>query len=89
MKESHYSLVSQPEGLFLGYVVPEGGTADKVSRTITSFLKDKNMFENLLALGSDEENLNVGGDGGINYYIEAKLGRPLHWFVCFTQTSFR
>lgn len=82
VKESHYSLVSQPEGLFLGYIVPEGGTADKVSKTILSFLKDKNILNGLVALGSDGENLNVGGDGGINYYIEAELGRPLHWFVC-------
>lgn len=87
VKESHYSLVSQPEGLFLGYVVPEGGTADKVSKTISSFLKDKNMFDVLIALGSDGENLNVGADGGINYYIEAELGRPLHWFVCLLHTN--
>lgn len=86
-RESHYSLVSQPEGLFLGYVVPEGGTADKVSKTISSFLKDKNMFDMLIALGSDGENLNVGGDGGINYFIEAELGRPLQWFICLLHTN--
>lgn len=71
----------------MGYVVPDRGTADKVSKTITSFLKDKNMFDILIALGSDGENLNVGRHGGINYYIEAELGRPLHWFVCLLHTN--
>lgn len=54
-KESHYILVSQPEGLFLGYVVPEGGTADKVSKTITSFLKIKTCSMSLLVLVTMEK----------------------------------
>lgn len=40
------------------------------------------MFNEFVGLGNDGENLKVGCAGGVNYYIEAELGRPLHWFVC-------
>lgn len=81
-REEHYSIVSQPEGLFLGHVPVKNGTAKLGSQAIVSFLKKENIFDELIVVGSDGTNTNVGGDGGINYFIEKELKRPLHWFIC-------
>lgn len=81
-REEHISIVSQPEGLFLGYVPIKKSTAKPVSESIISLLEDQKIFNKLMALGSDGTNLNVGADGGINHFIEMALGRPLHWFIC-------
>lgn len=83
----HFSLVSQPEGAFLGFVETEEGSAVCVSKTIISFSKEKKIFPLLQVLGSDGTNLNVGADGGINQYIEAELERPLHWFICLLHAN--
>lgn len=87
-REDHYSLVSQPEGLFLGYVVAPQGKAHIKSRILVSFLEQKDMLKDLIALGSDGENNNVGSsDGGINFHIEAIIQRPLHWFICLLHAN--
>lgn len=81
-REEHYSIVSQLEGLFLGYVPVKGGSAAFESQAIVSFLKNEIFFDELIVVGCDGTNTNVGGDGGINYFIEKELNRPLHWFIC-------
>lgn len=81
-REEHISMVSQPEGLFLGYVPVKNSTAKSSSHAIISSLQRQNKFDKLIALGSDGTNSNVGAEGGINHFIENKLDRPLHWFIC-------
>lgn len=82
IREDHFSIVSQPEGLFLGYVPVKKGDAESASRVIISFLESKNILKELKALGCDGTIFNVGADGGINHFIEVELQRPLHWFIC-------
>lgn len=85
-REEHYSLVSEPGGQFLGFVNTKDGTAEIGSNAILSFLKEKKISEELIALGSDG-NTNVGSEGGINRYIELTVQRPLHWFVCLLHAN--
>lgn len=87
LKVEHYTLVSQPEGIFLGFVKAKEGSAKCASEEIISFSKEKKIFDTLQALGSDGTNVNVGWEGGINQYIEAELKRPLHWFVCLLHAN--
>lgn len=81
-RQEHYSLVSEPGGTFLGFVNAKDGTADNGSNAILSFVDENKLFDELIALGSDGANTNVGSDGGINRLIELAAHRPLHWFVC-------
>lgn len=90
-REEHYSFVSEPGSLFLGFVHAKDGTATAGSNAILSLLNEKQYSEKLIALGNDGTNPNVGADadGGINQFIESAVQRPLHWFVCLCmQTSF-
>lgn len=87
-REDHYSLISEPGGLFLGYVTVDKGKAKMKSQILISFLERRNMLKDLMALGSDGENNNVGtADGGINQHIEAIIKRPVHWFVCLLHAN--
>ncbi len=81
-REEHYTIVSQPEGLFLGSVTAKGLNSKSGSEAILPFLKNENIFDDLIVVGCDGTNVNVGGDGGINALIEKELKRPLHWFIC-------
>lgn len=88
IREDHYSLVSEPGGLFLGYVTVKKGKAKEKSKLLISFLKQRDMLNDLMALGSDGENNNVGSSGGgINHHIETILKRPLHWFICLLHAN--
>lgn len=51
------------------------------------FIKDKHISNDVTALGSDGTNTNVGNVGGINYFIELDLKKPLHWFICMLHTN--
>lgn len=86
-REEHYSLVSEPPGIFLGFVAVENGTAAAGSEAIINFLEEKRILDDLQALGSDGANTNVGSEGGINRYIESELNRPLHWFICMLHAN--
>lgn len=87
-REEHYSLVSQPEGIFLGHVTAKPGKAHTKAEALISFMKQKSLLDDLMVLGSDGENNNVGStDGGINYHIEAIIKRPLHWFICLLHAN--
>lgn len=60
-KQEHYSLVSKPNGLFLGFVTVENGFAKCAPKAIL-----KKKIYDLRTLGSDGTNTNFGADGGIN-----------------------
>lgn len=81
-REEHISMISQPEGLFLGYVPVKNSTSKSSSNAIISLLQQQNKLDDLIALGGDGTNTNVGADGGINRFIEIEVDRPLHWFIC-------
>lgn len=86
-RQEHYSLVSQPNDLFMGFVNTKDGTAEVGSKAILKFIIEKNITDDIDALGSDGANTNVGGVGGINHFIEVALKRPLHWFICLLHAN--
>lgn len=86
-REDHYSFVSEPGGVFLGFITVKKGRAKECVREMIPFLGEKNVFNDLIALGNDGTNLNVGATGGINHFIEVELNRPLHWFICLLHAN--
>lgn len=86
-RQSHYSFVSEPGGIFLGFIPVKNGQAKPCVDQMIPFLREKNAFNGLMALGSDGENFNVGATGGINHFIEVELNRPLHWFICLLHAN--
>lgn len=86
-RQEHYSLVSQPNDLFMGFVNVKNGSAKPASEAIMSVLTANNIENDIEALGSDGMNTNVGAEGGINHFIEVAVKRPLHWFVCLLHAN--
>ncbi|KAJ6648008.1 hypothetical protein Bhyg_03233 [Pseudolycoriella hygida] len=68
----------------MGFVKTEDGTGASGSNAIHNSIHftEKNITNDVVALGSDGENINVETDQGINFFIEIALKKPLHWFVC-------
>lgn len=85
--KEHYSLVSQPNNLFMGFVTTKNGKAESGSKAILRFITEKNITNDINVLGSDGTNTNVDGVGGINFFIETALKRPLHWFICLLHAN--
>lgn len=86
-REDHYSFVSEPGGVFIGFISIKKGRASQCVHEMIPFLKEKNVLNDLIALGNDGTNLNVGATGGINHFIEMELNRPLHWFICLLHAN--
>lgn len=86
-RQEHYSIVSQPNDSFMGFLNVEDGGADAGSTAILKFIDEKNLTNEVNVLGNDGTNTNVGGTGGINHFIEVALKRPLHWFVCLLHAN--
>lgn len=94
VREDHYTLISEPDGIFLGYMtlhkLPDGAfltPAQHCANEIISFLDKRNLTKSLSVLGCDGTNYNIGGEGGVNHFIEHKLNRTLHWFVCLLHAN--
>lgn len=87
-KEEHVVLVKEPRSKYIGYVAPQenGHTSSKALPTVTTmlqYLKDENYsLDFLVAISCDGTNTNVGLKGGIIFFIERQLQRPLQWIVC-------
>lgn len=58
------------------YVNPENGSADGIAKSILQYFeKDHFNIENILAIGCDGTNVNVGKFSGVIPLIEKHLGR--------------
>lgn len=81
--EEHISLIKEPETKYLGYISPETGTSKCVERCIAEYFIQENIsLDNLMAVGCDGTNVNVGKKGGIIRLLEKRLNRPLQWIIC-------
>jgi len=80
--EEHVTIVSLPDGKFLGHISPTDGKAITVSKSLIQFLQEENIIDQIEALACDGTNTNVGAEGGINHLIEVSIGRALQWNVC-------
>jgi hypothetical protein len=76
--EEHISLIKKPDKKILGYIIPTSGTSKCIEQTIINyFLEGGLSMENLLAVGCDGTNVNVGTNGGIIRLLEKRLNKPL------------
>lgn len=81
--EEHISLIKEPDSTYLGYITPTAGTAKFIEREIYDFLLTENVFlDQLMAIGCDGTNVNVGKYGGIIRLLEKRLNKPLQWLIC-------
>lgn len=80
-------LVFQPNDLFMGFVNTKDGRATSGSAAILAFIKENNITNDIIALGSDCTNTNIGSGVKINCFIEVALKRHLHWFVCMLHAN--
>lgn len=81
--EEHISLIKEPGSIYLGHITPTAGTAKFIEREIYNFLLTENVFlDQLVAIGCDGTNVNVGKFGGIIRLIEKRFNRPLQWLIC-------
>lgn len=59
------------------------GTAKNILQSLNLFFNEKQISHNdLIAVGCDGTNTNVGIKGGIIRLLELYLQRPIHWFIC-------
>ena len=92
IKEEHYSVCSEPGGRYLWHFVPEEATekrkhAEIIADHLVDWLKERNVQDDLQALGGDSTNVNTGWEGGVMQWVEKKLGRRLVWIVCDLHTG--
>lgn len=81
--EEHISLIQEPGSIYLGYVVPNVGTAKGIEISIAEFLsREEILLHELMAIGCDGTNVNIGKNGGIIRLFEKRLQKPLQWIVC-------
>lgn len=81
--EEHISLIKEPGTEFLGYISPVSGTSKCVEKSIVDYFLEQNIStDDLVAVGCDGTNVNVGRQGGIIRLLEKRFNRPLQWIVC-------
>lgn len=81
--EEHISLIKEPGSIYLGHITPTSGTSKAIVKEITDyFSKHEKSLSDLLAIGCDGTNVNVGKYGGIIRLLEKQIKKPLQWIVC-------
>lgn len=81
--EEHISLIKEPGSIYLGHITPTTGTSKMIVKEITQYFLNQNLcLSDLLAIGCDGTNVNVGKYGGIIRLLEKQLNKPLQWIVC-------
>lgn len=93
IKESHISLVSEPDSRYIGHVSSTSGFAEDEFQAIWQHLETNSVdLEYLQVAGADGTNTNTGWKGGVIRKLEEKLERPLQWVICllhFNELPFR
>lgn len=80
--EDHYVMLGEPGNVYLGHEVPYSGHGISIGLKIFRSLKSKGLAKDILVVGADGCNVNVGNNEGALVYLEKLLGRPLHWYIC-------
>ena len=81
--EEHVTLIAEPVSNYPGHVSVTQGTSKCITKAIWNFFENKECStDSMQAIGCDGTAVNTDTNGGIVRLLEAKLGRPLHWFIC-------
>lgn len=82
-KEEHISIVREPGGQYIGHVSPDSSTGQGIAESILKYLEDNSFdLDEVEAVGCDGTATNTGWKNGVIRNIEAKINRPLQWFIC-------
>ncbi|GBM98436.1 hypothetical protein AVEN_268777-1 [Araneus ventricosus] len=89
-KEEHYTLVNEPNSVYIGHVTAATGGAKAIKKAILNFLKSNYMQLNgLTIIGCEGTNINTGQKGGIMHLMElASIDHYNGEFVCFKRMSY-
>ena len=88
IKEEHVVLVSEPGSNYMGHVSPASGHGHSIKSSIISWLNSKDISTSeLVALGCDGTNVNVGASNGVIGLIEKALDRPVQWLICLLHAN--
>lgn len=88
IRETHITVLREPNSIFLGYAVAESGNAPDTLEALYAFFEEKQMsLVNLIGVCCDGEAKNTGKDAGILRLLEVRLQKPLHWFVCMLHSN--
>ncbi|GBM97075.1 hypothetical protein AVEN_134364-1 [Araneus ventricosus] len=82
-KEEHYSLIQEPDSMYIGHVSPPSGSSENIASPIISYLNGRGLsLKNLVVIGCDGTGVNTGWKKGVIRRIEKSVGRPLQWAIC-------
>jgi hypothetical protein len=83
VSESHYSLVAEPNSIYLGHVTALSGKSDRITNDILNYLTENSVdLTRMCIIGCDGTVVNTGPKGGIIRLIEINQRKPMHWFIC-------
>ena len=80
-------MIEEPDSIFLGHVVPYSGHGVSIAVAIFRFLKARGWENDVIIVGSDGTNVNVGNAKGFILYLEKLLGHPIEWNVCLLHAN--
>ena len=75
-------MIGEPQSIFLGHVVPYSGHGMSIAVALYRFLKSRGWEKDIVVVGCDGTNTNVGSAQGCIPYLEKLLGHPVEWNVC-------
>jgi hypothetical protein len=82
--EEYYCILGEPGNKFLGHASLTGSASAKnIASSIFRELQENNVdLSDVVGIGCDGTNTNVGSKGGVIRVFENHLGRPLQWCIC-------
>ena len=84
-KIDNVSVISTPDGIFIGHFVPESGSGCHNREALCDLLDRRGIdFRlSLVLLNLDGTSTNTGGDLGLAAQLEEEFERALQWAICF------
>ena len=87
IKEHHYVITQEPEGLYLTHVTPKSGSSKDVTDAMMNFAFAHEFDRGLSVVGSDTTNPMSGAEGGVQRLVEVKVDRPCMRVFCMIHTN--
>ncbi|KAI6651413.1 hypothetical protein LOD99_5220 [Oopsacas minuta] len=84
--EEHIVVIDQ-NSRYLFHTTPESGHGINIASSIYTYLQKNRLEREILLVGCDGTNVNVGWKNGSIVNLERMLGRELQWAVCLLHTN--
>ena len=80
LAEEHYVVLDGND--YKTHFTPKSGHANNVAKTLYTSVRQNNTVNDIMLLGCDGTNVNVGWRNEILYYLQCLLGRECQIVVC-------